>query len=317
MNMQSTMPFLSAGREVAQNAIGLVKTMRPHQWIKNGFVLAAILFDGQLRWSNADAIGRTLAAAALFCAISSAIYLVNDLSDIESDRRHPRKRHRPLPAGQLRPAVAALAAVALFAGTLLAGLWLDRLWGTRLTWVLAAYAGLQVAYTVRLKHMVLLDVGAIAAGFVLRVAAGVAVIEVARFSPWLYVCTALLALFLALGKRRHELVLLGDGAGSHRPILQHYTLPFVDRLIGTVTTGALVAYSLYTFLAAGVPAGHQMMLTIPFVMYGLFRWNYLLYVRAEGGAPDELLLRDRPLQVTLALWLLVVVGVIYGGWSYA
>jgi 4-hydroxybenzoate polyprenyltransferase len=173
--------------------------------------------------------------------------------------------------------------------------------------ILVIYLVIQIAYTLWLKHMVLLDVLAIASGFVLRVAAGVAVLEqVQRFSPWLYVCTALLALFLALGKRRHEILILGQGASNHRAILQEYNLDLIDRLMGIVTTSALVAYSLYTFLAEGMPDNHLMMLTIPFVLYGLFRYLYLIHVRQEGGAPEEILLRDRPLQVNLICWIALV-----------
>ena len=173
--------------------------------------------------------------------------------------------------------------------------------------MLLAYLVLQIAYTLHLKHVVLLDVFAVAGGFVLRVAGGVAVISVTRFSPWLYVCAGLLALFMALGKRRHELLLLGEHAGSHRAILSEYTIDLVDRLLGTVMTSAVVSYSLYTFLADGLPDNHVMMLTIPFVLYGLFRYLYLIHVRGEGGAPEEILLRDHPMQITLLLW----VGTIY------
>ena len=300
-----------ASASFQENVIGLLKTMRPRQWVKNGFVFAALLFDGKLRWAEMASVGRVVVAFLLFCLISSAVYVMNDLMDIESDRLHPRKRERPLPSGRLHPQIARLGFVALAFGSLAASFWLDGLWQTHLSWILLAYLVAQMAYTFYFKHMVLLDVSFIAAGFVLRVAAGVAVIQVARFSPWLYVCTGLLALFMALGKRRHELVLLGNGAGSHRAILEEYTLDLIDRLMGIVTTGALVAYSLYTFLADGLPANHMMMLTIPFVLYGLFRWLYLIHVRQEGGAPEELVLRDRPLQIDLLLWLVTVFWVLY------
>jgi 4-hydroxybenzoate polyprenyltransferase len=166
-------------------------------------------------------------------------------------------------------------------------------------------------YTFRLKHVVLLDVMAIAAGFVLRIAAGVAVIDVERFSPWLYVFGGFLALFMALGKRRHEIVLLGETAGDHRAILEDYTIELIDILLVIVTTSALAAYSLYTFLAEGLPENHVMMLTIPFVLYGIFRYLYLIHVRGEGGAPEEILLRDRPLQVTLVLYGAMVAVALY------
>ncbi len=291
--------------------IGLLRTMRPRQWTKNGFVFAALLFDGKLRLEDLDSIIRVVAAFVLFCLVSSSVYIMNDLVDLDSDRRHPRKRLRPLPAGQLSPAVARAAFLLLAVGSLGVSLLLDSTWLTRLSWILALYLLVQVSYTLWLKHVVLLDVSLVAAGFILRVAAGVAVIEVTRFSPWLYVCAGLLALFLALGKRRHELVLLGAGAASHRAILDEYTLDFIDKMLGVVTTSALVAYSLYTFLAEGLPENHLMMLTIPFVLYGLFRYLYLIHVRSEGGAPEDILLRDRPLQVDLGLWLGVVFLTLY------
>jgi 4-hydroxybenzoate polyprenyltransferase len=294
-----------------QNALGLLQTMRPRQWLKNGFVFAALLFDGKLRFSQFESIGRVLIAFILFCLISSTVYIMNDLMDIESDRQHPRKRQRPLPSGRLHPQVARIGFLVLAMGSMAISFWLDGLWLTKLSWILLVYLVAQVAYTFHFKHVVLLDVAFIAAGFVLRVAAGVAVIQVARFSPWLYVCTGLLALFMALGKRRHELVLLGSGAGGHRAILEEYTIDLIDRLMSIVTTGALVAYGLYTFLADGLPANHTMMLTIPFVLYGMFRWLYLIHVKQEGGAPEEMVLRDRPLQIDLLLWLIVVFLVLY------
>ncbi|MCA9969502.1 MAG: decaprenyl-phosphate phosphoribosyltransferase [Anaerolineales bacterium] len=285
--------------------IGLWKTMRPRQWPKNGFVFVALVFDGKL--TNIPSLTQTLVAFVLLCLMSSAVYIMNDLADIESDRQHPTKRHRPLPAGRLSPAVARAAAVLFAAGSLAVGFWLAPVFG----WILLLYLVMQIAYTFRLKHVVLVDVSIVAAGFVLRIAAGVAVIDVQRFSPWLYVFGGFLALFMALGKRRHELVLLGQNAGSHRAILEEYSLELIDRLLGIVTTSALVAYSLYTFLAEGLPENHAMMLSIPFVLYGIFRYLYLIHVRGEGGAPEEIALRDRPLQIALVLFALVVFFALY------
>jgi 4-hydroxybenzoate polyprenyltransferase len=228
---------------------------------------------------------------------------MNDLADIENDRLHPKKQLRPLPAGQLSPTVAAVAAIFFAVGTLVGGFFLSPAFAL----ILLIYLIFQVAYTFWLKRVVLVDVSIVATGFILRIAAGVAVLEeVQRFSPWLYIFGGFLALFLALGKRRHELVLLGDDAGNHRAILKEYNLELIDRLIGIVTTSAIVAYSLYTFLAEGLPANHLMMLTIPFVIYAVFRWLYLIHVRHEGGAPEDILLRDRPLQLALVLWAIVV-----------
>lgn len=279
--------------------------MRPRQWPKNLFVFAALFFDEKL--SDADSLLQTLGAFVLLCLMSGAVYIMNDLVDIESDREHPTKRERPLPSGRLNPTVARLASAILALGSLAAGLALEPALGI----VLGLYLLLQIAYTFWLKRVVLLDVSAVAAGFLLRVAAGVAVIEEERFSPWLYVFVGLLALFLALGKRRHELVLLGQSASNHRAILQEYNLDLIDRMIGIVTGSSVVVYSLYTFLAEGLPANNVMMLSIPFVVYGMFRYLYLIHVRHEGGAPEEILLRDRPLQVDLVLYGLTIFIVLY------
>ncbi len=285
--------------------IALIKTMRPRQWAKNGLVYAPLFFDNKL--TDPASFARTTVAFILLCLMSSAVYIMNDLKDIENDRQHPNKRDRPLPSGQLSPTVAGITAI-LFAVTSLAG---GFLLTPVLGLVLVTYLVLQVAYTLYLKHIVLLDVMVVAAGFMLRVAAGVAVIHVERFSPWLYVCTGLLALFIALGKRRHEIILLGHEAGNHRAILSEYNLDLIDRLIGIVTTSAVVAYCLYTFLAEGLPPNHLMMLTIPFVLYCVFRYLYLIHVRHEGGAPEEIFLRDRPLQASLVSWAIVVFLVLY------
>jgi 4-hydroxybenzoate polyprenyltransferase len=283
--------------------------MRPRQWLKNGFVFIALFFDRQL--DEPRSVVYAIAAFFLLCLMSGAVYIMNDLADMENDRQHPRKRTRPLPSGRLNPRTAAVTAVVLAAGSLLAGLFLSPTFGL----ILLAYLLSQVGYTFWLKRQVLVDVFIVATGFILRIAAGVAVLEpvqpVQRFSPWLYVFGGFLALFLALGKRRHELVLLGAEAGTHRAILREYNLDLLDKLIGIVTTSTLVSYSLYTFLAEGLPPNYLMMLTIPFVLYGLFRYLYLVHVRHEGGAPEEIALRDRPLQVALVLWGLVVLVALY------
>lgn len=287
----------------------LLVTMRPRQWLKNGFVFIALFFDRQL--DEPRSVVYTIAAFVLLCLMSGAVYIMNDLADVENDRQHPRKQSRPLPSGRLSTRAATVAAVLLAAGSLVAGLLLSPTFGL----ILLIYLVTQIAYTFWLKRQVLVDVFVVAAGFVLRIGAGVAVLEpvqpVQRFSPWLYVFGGFLALFLALGKRRHELVLLGPEAGNHRAILREYNLDLIDKLIGIVTTSTLVSYSLYTFLAEGLPANHLMMLTIPFVLYGLFRYLYLVHVRHEGGAPEEIALRDRPLQVTILLWALIVLVALY------
>lgn len=284
---------------------GLIKSMRPRQWPKNGFVFVALLFDGKM--FHLPSVLAATGAFVLLCLMSGAVYLMNDLVDIESDRLHPTKKNRPLPSGQVTPKVAAVVAVASAAISLVAGYFLSM----GLAAILLIYLLTQIAYTFKLKHVVLIDVLTIAAGFVLRIAAGVAVIEVERFSPWLYVFGGFLALFMALGKRRAELVLLGGNASDHRAILDDYSLELIDRLQGIVTTSSVVAYSLYTFLAEGLPENHAMMLTIPFVLYGIFRYLYLIHIRNEGGAPEDILLRDRPMQITLILYGVMVFAALY------
>lgn len=284
---------------------GLIKSMRPRQWPKNGFVFVALLFDGKL--FHLPSVLAVLGAFVLLCLMSSSVYLMNDLVDIESDRQHPIKKNRPLPSGQVGPKQATVFAGMLAAVSLIAGYFLS----VKFAVILLLYLLSQIAYTFKLKHVVLIDVLTIAAGFILRIAAGVAVIEVERFSPWLYVFGGFLALFMALGKRRAELILLGGNASNHRAILDDYNLELIDRLQGVVTTSAVVAYSLYTFLAEGLPENHAMMLTIPFVLYGIFRYMYLIHIRNEGGAPEDILLRDRPMQITLLFYGVTVFAALY------
>jgi len=284
---------------------GLLRTMRPKQWIKNGFIFIPVVFDEKLFWVKP--FTKTLAGFFLLCMISSAIYLINDLTDIEKDRQHPTKRKRPLPSGQLPVHVAQITAVLLTAITLVLSFALDIWFGT----ITSGYFIIQLAYSLRLKNVVIIDVMIIAAGFVLRVAAGVPLVEVERFSPWLYVFTTLLALFLGLGKRRAEIVLLQHNASNHRASLNDYSLPYLDEMITVVVSAAIVVYSLYTFTAVNLPTNHTMMLTIPFVIYGMFRYLYLIHIKGEGGAPDEIALRDRPLQATVVLCGITAIAVLY------
>ncbi len=283
----------------------LFKTMRPKQWTKNAFVFTALVFDRKL--FVPDPLLKTVLAFLLFCLASGVVYIINDLADMENDRQHPTKRYRPLAAGELSPRLAAWAA-GLFGITALGGaLAVDQ----GLALILAGYLALQLAYSFFLKHLVIIDVMSVAAGFVLRVAAGVVVVQVERFSPWLYVCTTLLALFIAINRRRHELTLLADNAANHRRILNEYSLTFLDEMNSMVTASTVIAYSLYTFSAPNLPANNTMMLTIPFVLYGLFRYLYLVHVKGEGGAPDELILKDIPLLLTVLLWIVSVVLILY------
>ncbi len=314
------------------NFRALVRVMRPRQWDKNAVIFAAVVFDRKLLDIGHGYFWTTLIGFAGFCLLSSAVYIINDLMDMEADRQHPTKRLRPLASGALSVRVAAVAAAILLLAALIVGFLLNAPGGPLVLCepcsaangygagpfahyayglVLLGYLLLQLLYNLVLKHQVILDVLAIAAGFVLRVAAGVALIPIQRFSPWLYVCMTLGGLFIGFGKRRHELTLLGAEAGAHRKNLNNYTLPLLDEMIGVVTASTVIAYSLYTFSAEGLPPSHLMMLTIPFVLYGIFRYLYLIHVCGVGGAPEEVLLKDRPLQVTIALWGITVLVIMY------
>ncbi len=285
----------------------LIKTMRPAQWTKNGVIFAPLVFDVKL--FKIEPLTHTIAGFLLLCLISGTVYLINDLADIEKDRQHPTKRNRPLPSGRLPQSVALVAAVLIPAIALPLSYVLDVSFGL----ILTGYLVMQFAYSLWLKNQVIIDVMVIAAGFVLRVAAGVPLVQAERFSPWLYVFTTLLALFLGLGKRRQEIVLLKREASNTRPILDHYSLPFLDEMMAVVTAGTVMTYALYTFSAPNLPENHTMMLTIPFVIYGIFRYLYVIHIQGNGGAPDEVLLKDRPLQAAVGLFMLSAVVILY--WS--
>jgi 4-hydroxybenzoate polyprenyltransferase len=282
----------------------LLRAIRPRQWTKNGIVFLALVFslNEQYRLSEPDSwvprLLEALVAFACFCLVCGADYLVNDIRDVESDRAHPRKRHRPIAAGLLSESAAwAWAAVLATAGNAIAFA-LDWQMGL----VVLGYTVLMIAYSFALKHMVLIDLMVIAAGFVLRAMAGALAIDV-PISPWLYVVTALGALFLGINKRRAEIELLQDSAGDHRKILDDYSLELLDQMGSTVTAATLMAYGLYTFTAEGLPENHSMMLTIPFVLYGIFRYLYLVHSKKEGGSPEEVLLRDVPIMLTVIGWI--------------
>ncbi len=285
--------------------LALIKTMRPRQWTKNVFLFAALVFDSKL-FHLTDLL-RTLAGFGLFCIISSAVYIFNDILDLEADRRHPVKRNRPIASGKLPIPLAVTAGVVLTAGALAAGLLLA--WQFALT--LLVYFATMLAYSKWLKQALILDVIILAAGFVLRVHAGTTLIVVERFSPWLYVLMTLLALYLGFGKRRAELALLAAGARSHRKVLDGYTIPLLDQFITIVSGTTIVAYSLYTFFRPEAPGNHALMLTIPFMVYAIFRYLYLIQVKNIGGEPEEILLSDRPFQAAILLWGLAVLAVFY------
>jgi 4-hydroxybenzoate polyprenyltransferase len=283
----------------------LLKTMRLRQWPKNVFVYAGLVFDGQLIAVNSFII--TSFAFILFCLVSSLIYIINDLTDIKADRLHPEKKHRPLASGNLSKRTAIISAVFLALLIFPIAYLLNINFGLMIT----GYFLLMLAYSLWLKHIPLIDVMIIASGFVLRVAAGVVVIITKQFSPWLFVTTTFLALFLALGKRRAEIYLLETAAGSHRRVLSGYSLDFLDQLLTVVLSATLITYCFYTFSSPITPGNHIMMLTIPFVIYGLFRYLYLVRMDHIGGAPEEIVLKDRPMQITVLLWGLTVIGILY------
>ncbi len=285
----------------------LLKTIRPRQWPKNLFIFAALIFDRQLL--TLAPLLRTLAGFVLLCLASGLVYIINDLVDLPRDRQHPTKRLRPLASGRLTVGTARIVAAVLAALTLAASLALNLRFGL----IVAVYVASNLLYSFWLKHVPIIDVFVVASGFLLRVAAGVALLTVERFSPWLYVCTTLLALYIGFGKRRAELVLLADGANAHRRVLDGYTIPFLDQLIVIVSATTIVAYSLYTFSAPNLPSNHLMMLTIPFVLYGIFRYLYLVQVENAGGAPEDLFTTDKPLMATFLLWGLAVVAALYLG----
>lgn len=290
-----------------QPIIGLIKTMRPRQWTKNVLVYAGLAFDGQM--FNPEAFLRVTAAFLLLCLISGSVYIINDLADLESDRQHPTKRRRPLASGQVPLGLARAAAIVLP----LVAFALAAAFSPAFAVVGLAYFLLQLLYSFWLKRIVILDVLTVMMGFVLRVLAGVVVIHVAQFSPWLYASTALLALFLIIGKRRQELLQLAEQAGSLRVTLRHYNLPLLDDMLRMVMTGTLITYLLYTIEAPSpLLAGTNLaLLTVPFVLYGIFRYLYLMHVNGEGSAPDEVLFKDRPLQIAIVLWGVTFLAILY------
>jgi 4-hydroxybenzoate polyprenyltransferase len=320
--ISSSPPAISPARSelsVAGRLFALLQGMRPRQWTKNlalfvGIVFAQKLLDPRL-------FERATIAFVAFCLASSSIYLFNDLQDLESDRQHPKKKNRPLAAGTLPISWAIVAigvlwlccaglATSLFFIPLVGKDVFASLGGANLLFacVLSSYVILMIFYGIRLKHVVLLDVFIIASGFALRILAGAVVIPVI-ISPWLYIVTIMLSLLLALGKRRNELVLMEGQASNHRQILKEYNLPLLDQLITIVTSATVMSYSLYTFQAA--TGDYRLMITIPLVLYGVFRYLYLVYVKKEGGSPEEVLLRDRHMLGTVVLCVAIVIIVLY------
>ena len=282
----------------------LLSSIRPKQWTKNSFLFAGLVFAQDL--FDQQKVLVALGAFILFCLLSSSVYLVNDLVDMEKDRQHPRKRFRPLASGKLSVKLAIITTILLLGISLPLSFYIGLAFGT----VALIYFLLSLAYSFFLKNMIIIDVFVIAAGFVLRAMAGALAIDV-KISPWLYVCTVLLALFLALSKRRHEMILLSDGAINHRRIFEDYSTPLLEEMISVVTSSTVLAYSIYTFSAENLPPNKFMMFTIPFVIYAVFRYLYLVYQRDEGGTPEELVLKDIPLIIDIFLWIVASVAILY------
>jgi 4-hydroxybenzoate polyprenyltransferase len=280
--------------------------MRPRQWSKNVIIYAGLVFDGRL--FDISLLLATTLVVFCFCLVSSSVYIINDLADIEKDRLHPRKKLRPLPSGALNPRFAAGAGALLAIVGIALAAWLN-LWVGLVVFI---YLAQNIAYSLYLKHIVLIDVMVLSLGFLLRVLAGVLIADVSNFSPWLYVCITLLSLFLGFGKRRHEITLLQDDAAAHRSSLQEYNLPLLDQIISLVTTSTFVTYTFYSFEAqTALVRDGRLLLTTPFVFFVIVRYLYLIHVQKRGGAPDELIFEDRPLLITGVLWVVSIVILLY------
>jgi 4-hydroxybenzoate polyprenyltransferase len=292
----------------ADRSSGLVsaylRLIRPRQWTKNGFVLAGVVFAEKV--SSTTALAHALLAFVVFCALSGAVYAANDVFDVEEDRKHPLKRFRPVASGEISARAALTFAAVLLVGALVLSFAVLPP-GVGIAGI--AYLVLQVLYSTILKHAAILDVMSISAGFVIRALAGVAAVS-SPISPWLIVCTGLLTLFLGFSKRRHEIATLGEGAVVHRKNLRDYSVPLLDEMMNIMISATIIAYTLYTFTVYERQDQIFMMGSIPFVVYGVFRYMLLVH-RDGGGNPDTLLLSDRPLQIALFLWLVVVGTVIY------
>ena len=286
--------------------LALIKLARPAQWLKNGVVLAALIFAGEAM--NTLAIELALAAMAIFCLLSSAVYTLNDLVDRDKDRQHPLKKNRPIASGKVSVPTGIAMAIALLTVSLAAAWFI----GTGFFVVSIIYFSLNLFYSFWLKNIVIIDVMSIALGFVLRAYAGAFAIGVPA-SKWLLINTLFLALFLAFGKRRHELVLLEEGAIAHREILSRYSPYLLDQMIGVVTASVVVVYMLYTFSAEVISrlGTENLFLTIPFVVYGIFRYLYLIHKEERGGEPTKVLISDRPILIDVILWLATVIIVLY------
>jgi 4-hydroxybenzoate polyprenyltransferase len=297
-------PDIVPGSKWQRLAWALLVAARPRQWLKNGLVFLALFFSVGEAWQVQDPgtwlplLSRAVLASLAFCAVSSAGYLINDVTDADRDRIHPVKRHRPITSGELSPRCAVMAA-----GVSLAiGLGLGSILGWPFVIVLVAYSAISLAYSAKLKHVVIVDLFILASGFVLRAVAGAVAIGV-RISPWLYLCTLLGALFLVMTKRRYELTMLDADAGRHRSTLSNYTVELLDQMIMITSASTVVSYAVYTVTASNVPTNGAMLATVPILLYGMFHYLYLIHRGGMGGSPEEVLLKDRPTQLAVALWI--------------
>lgn len=280
----------------------LWEQLRPKQWTKNLLLFAALIFS--YKWTDLNAVMTSIFGFVAFSMTASSIYIVNDFRDREADRAHPEKRHRPMASGELNPGLALSVGILLFIIAILTSLIMEPMFAL----ILLIYTVMNLGYSFGLKHVVILDLMMIATGFVLRAIGGAVVIEV-PYTAWFLLCTMLLSLFLAIGKRRHELQILKEKNEKHRKVLKHYSLPFLDQLIGIVTSATIVSYAVFTFTS-----GHtiHLMWTIPIVIYGIFRYLYLIHMKGKGGAPEKVLLEDRHLIVTILLYVASVIFIL--GW---
>jgi 4-hydroxybenzoate polyprenyltransferase len=286
----------------------LFRSLRPQQWMKNGFILIPLIFAQRV--FHGPSVLLSLQALFIFCILSSAIYLINDINDLEADRRHPEKRHRPLAAGLISTTLAKVTAVLLLTVSLLWGAWVGRVF----LFVLAIYLTVQLLYNYRLKEIVILDIFCVSSGFFLRVTSGAVAIGVS-ISHWLIICTVFISIFLALAKRRHELVLLGNTeAGNHRKALSSYSPLLLDQMMGVITASTLLSYMLYCVSPETIEKFQtdHLIYTFPFVLYGIFRYLYLVHIKSQGGAPEKILVSDLPMAVSIILWGLFCVLIIYG-----
>jgi 4-hydroxybenzoate polyprenyltransferase len=297
-----------------QSILGIVQLIRPAQWSKNLVIFAALLFSpAKVLLENPAALTSVLQGFIAFCLLSGGVYALNDLLDLPSDRQHPRKKNRPLPSGRVTTQTAVALAAFLPAVALTWAFLLNQTFG----WIAVAYLATNVVYSVKFKHVVILDVLLLSTGFVYRAVAGVAIISPylpeVYMSYWLILCAFLLSLFLALAKRRHEIATLGDAAAAHRASLANYNLPFIDQMLATLAAATLVSYSLYTISDDTLKhyGTRNLFWTIPFVVSGLFRYLYLIYYKSEGGDPSSLLVKDRPTLINILLWGIVSAAVVY------